>query len=101
MQYEKQVIDAHIVAYHLDPKNIHNSVGTDLDVMNRFFARHIPTQSETENLEIRKQFHNFKLRLNGFVSSAPFWKSQSDVQLFWLEAAPLCLPYVLNILLFN
>lgn len=80
------------MAYHLDPNNIHDAIGTDLNVINWFLAHHILIQSNAESLEIRKQFHNFKLWLNGFVSSAPFWEYKSDVQLFWLEAAPLYLP---------
>ena len=70
MQYEKQVIDVHVIADHLDPNNIHDPIETDLDI--RLLARYISTQSDAENLEIRKQFHNFKLRLNGFFASAPF-----------------------------
>ena len=92
MQYGKQVIDVHDMAYHLDQNNIHDIVGTDLNTINRFLAQHIPTSLDTESLEIRKQFHNFKLQLHSFVSSVPFWQSKSDIQLFWLEAATLCLP---------
>lgn len=72
MQYNKQVIDVHVMAYHLDPNNIHDTVGTDLNIINRFLAHYIPTSLDIESMEIRKQFHNFKFRLHGFVSSALF-----------------------------
>lgn len=42
MQYDKQVIDIHVMAYHLDPNNIHDAIRTDLNVINRFLAHHIP-----------------------------------------------------------
>ena len=45
MQYNKQVIDIHVMAYHLDPNNIHDAIETNLNVINRFLAYHIPIQS--------------------------------------------------------
>ena len=44
MQYEKLIIDIYIVVYHLDPKNIHNPVGTNLNIINRVLAQNISTQ---------------------------------------------------------
>lgn len=65
-------LTVYIIAYFLNSKNIHNFVETDLDIMNRFIAYHISIQSEKKNLGIQKQFHNFKLHLNGFVFSISF-----------------------------
>lgn len=72
MHYEKHVIDRHIIVYHLDPKTIHSPPETDLDIINRFFSHHIPSKLDKEHLEIRKQFYNFRLHINGFISSAFF-----------------------------
>ena len=66
------MIDIYVIAYHLDPNNIHDAIGTNLNVINRLFAHHIPIQSNVESFEIRKQFYNFKHCLNDFVSLALF-----------------------------
>ena len=55
MQYEKQVIDVHNFAYDLDPNNIYDPVGIDLNKINRFFVRHITTQSDNKGPEIQKR----------------------------------------------
>ena len=82
MKYDKQVRNMHIMAYHLDCNNIYDIGGTDLNIINRFLAHYILISLDIENMEIRKQFHNFKLRLKGFISSAPFWQLKLDIQLF-------------------
>ena len=69
MQYDKQVIDVNVIAYHLNPNNIYDAIEMDLNIINRFLAPHIHIQSNAESLEIRKQFHNFKLRVNGQPSA--------------------------------
>lgn len=92
MQYDKQVIDMYIMAYYLNSNNIYDVIGTNLNVINLFLTHHLPIQSNAESLKIKRQFHNFKLWFNGFISLALFWQSKSDIQLFWLEIAPLYLP---------
>lgn len=79
MQYDKQMIDMYGMIYHPKLNNIYNNIRTNLNIINLFFAHHIPIQSDLKGLEIRKQFYNFKLCLNGFVNLVPFWQSKSTI----------------------
>lgn len=45
-------MDAYIIVYYLNLKNINNFVKTDLDVKNRFFSYHISFLLKTKNLKI-------------------------------------------------
>lgn len=60
MKYDKQRIDVYVMVYYLGPNNIHDVVKTDLNMINRFLVHYILTSLNIENIEIRKQFHNFK-----------------------------------------
>lgn len=42
MQYNKQVININIMVYYLELNNIYNTIGTNLNIIKRFFAHYIP-----------------------------------------------------------
>lgn len=87
-QFQKQVIDIHFVAYHLDPNNCHIACnGPELPMISQFLDTFIPSTNEEERTETRRLFHCFKRRQHEFIVTAPFWSSAKNPALFWMEAA--------------
>lgn len=87
-QYEKQVIDIHFVAYHLDPNKCHVACnGPELPLVSKFLDSFTNSTDEDKRIETRRLFHSFKRRQHEFIATAPLWASAKNPVLFWMEAA--------------
>lgn len=88
-QLDKQVVDIHYIAYHLNPANTAIAV-TEVDgpAIRTFINRYIDG-AKADKDAVRKQFYAFKRKTAEFSSEKACWADADDVELFWLEASSI------------
>ena len=85
-QFKKQVLDIHLVAFHLDPANHNIECSADeIRIIHQFLNEHTFGGAD-EQRAIRKQFMNFKRQKQDFLPLANCWADQDDMEAFWYAA---------------
>lgn len=87
-RFEKQILDIHWVAYHLDPRSHQEGLqGEELVKVKRFLFLHLSTLDPLEAQQIRIQLCNFKRHTDEFRSTGEFWEEAKNPELFWSMAS--------------